>query len=57
VVPILMKLRRGNNEKRELLILENIEDGMYKDSTGKVYQVKEIDTEQSAPADTDNPGR
>jgi len=57
VVPTLMKLRRGNGKKREVLILENVEGKMYKDSTGKVYNVKEINTEQSAAADADKPRR
>lgn len=45
VIPILMKLRGGQGSTKGLLVLENIEGEMYKDSLGKVYRVKEIDTE------------
>lgn len=42
ITPILMKLRKGNTQKREQLVLEKIEDCIYMDSTGKKYQLKEI---------------
>jgi predicted nucleic acid-binding Zn ribbon protein len=51
VIPILMKLRGGQGSTKGLLMLENIEGEMYKDSAGKMYSVKEIDKEQIHPAD------
>lgn len=39
VVPVLMKLRKGGGKKRELLMLERIEGGRYKDRAGRVYDV------------------
>ncbi len=42
ITPILMKLRKGNTQKTEQLVLEKIEDCIYMDSTGKKYQLKEI---------------
>ena len=44
-VPILMKLRKKNGEKREPLVLERIQDDLYRDRTGKKYQLKELETE------------
>jgi hypothetical protein len=55
VIPILMKLRKGNGKKRELLILEHLEGETYRDSTGKIYNVQEINSEQSASADENKP--
>ena len=53
VVPILMKLRKGSSGIRRALMLEHIEGEMYRDSAGKVYNVKEMNTEENAPADAD----
>jgi hypothetical protein len=50
-----MKLRKGNGKKRELLILEHLEGETYRDSTGKIYNVQEINSEQSASADENKP--
>jgi len=56
VVPILMKMQKGSGPKKELLILEKTEGDTYRDSAGKQYIVKEIDTEESTPADTGKQG-
>ena len=42
VTPILMKLRKGNALQKEKLVLEKIEDGVYMDSTGKKYELRNI---------------
>ena len=43
VVPILMKLRKGNGQAHLTLVLEQIDGDRYRDSAGKVYEVKEVD--------------
>ena len=45
IIPILVKLRKGDDRKEELLILRKLEGEKYKDSDGKVYIVKEINIE------------
>ena len=42
VVPILMKSRKGNSQERKSLVLKSMGGEMYKDSAGKVYNVKEL---------------
>ena len=42
VTPILMRLRKGNAQQKEKLVLEKIEDGIYMDSTGKKYELREV---------------
>lgn len=42
VIPILMKLRKGDTKKKEQLVLEKIEDDIYMDSTGRKYELREI---------------
>lgn len=43
VIPILMKLRKGDGYKKNKLILEKIEEGIFRDHTGKTYRLTEID--------------
>ena len=45
-IPMLMKLRKGTVQEKQILALEKVEGHMYRDSTGKQYQVTEIDSEQ-----------
>jgi hypothetical protein len=53
VVPILIKLRKGNGEERKSLVLESIGGEMYKDSVGNVYVVRKTITEPGNGADAD----
>ncbi|MBW8001561.1 MAG: hypothetical protein FVQ80_06015 [Planctomycetes bacterium] len=45
-IPILMKLRKGAGQKKPKLVLEKVEGDVYSDSSGKQYQLKEINCEQ-----------
>ena len=45
-IPILMKLRKGTGQKKQKLVLEKVEGDVYIDSSGKRYQLKEINSEQ-----------
>ena len=45
-IPMLMKLRKGNGQKRQKLVLEKLEGDIYRDSAGKQYQLKDINSEQ-----------
>ena len=45
-IPMLMKLRKGDAPKKQTLILEQVAGDMYKDTTGRQYQLKEIIPEQ-----------
>jgi hypothetical protein len=47
-IPILMKLRTGNREKVERVVLERVRGDIYKDSTGRKFQLLEIKTEHNA---------
>jgi hypothetical protein len=42
-VPILMKLGRGQATRVRTIVLEEVGDGVYKDSTGKLYTVAEAE--------------
>jgi hypothetical protein len=44
VIPILMKLRKGDERKIDRIILEKIEGDVYRDTAGKKYRLMEIDT-------------
>jgi hypothetical protein len=46
-IPMLMKLRKGDVPKKQTLILEQVAGDMYKDTTGRQYQLKEIISEQN----------
>jgi hypothetical protein len=41
-----MKLRKGSGQRREQLVLEKMENGIYMDPAGKRYELREIDAEQ-----------
>lgn len=45
VIPILMKLQKGQDWHKEKLILEKIEGDLYKNSAGKKYHLTEINPE------------
>jgi hypothetical protein len=47
VVPILMKLRKGDGPERQALHLESVGGDLYKDASGTVYRVQEVN--QAAP--------
>ena len=55
VIPILMKLRRRDGQEREKLVLERIQDDVYRDPAGKRYQLKEIDTEPAHASEAATP--
>jgi len=44
VVPIMMKLRKGDERKREKIVLEKVEGNIFRDAAGKRFQLKELDT-------------
>lgn len=44
VVPIMMKMRRGDGQKRERIVLERVDGDIFRDVSGKRFQLKEIDT-------------
>jgi hypothetical protein len=48
VIPILMKLRKGDERKIDRIILEKIEGDVYRDTAGKRYRLTEVET---GPAD------
>jgi hypothetical protein len=41
-LPILIRLRKGDGQQKRQLLLEQLEDGLYIDSTGKQYRVTEL---------------
>ena len=43
-IPILAKMRKGNGEQRERLVLEKMAGDIYRDATGKNYQLQEINS-------------
>jgi hypothetical protein len=45
-IPIMAKLRKGNGGHREKLVLEKMAGGIYRDATGKNYQLEEIHSEE-----------
>jgi hypothetical protein len=45
-IPLLMKLRKGNIQRRRQLVLEKLEGDIYTDSAGKKYELREINVEQ-----------
>jgi len=45
LIPIMMKLSKGNHNTKKQLRLENVEGETYRDSSGKLYQVTEITSE------------
>jgi hypothetical protein len=47
VIPILMKLRKGDGIQKSKLVLSPIEGDLYRDPAGKTYRVMEIETETS----------
>lgn len=53
VVPILMKMRKGEGGTHESLVLEHVEGERYRAADGRVYQVIEIDP---TPAVVEDPG-
>lgn len=47
-VPILMKLRGKSGHESTKLVLERIQDDIYRDSTGRKYELREIDAEPAS---------
>jgi hypothetical protein len=45
-IPLLMKLRKGNGQERQKLVLEKLKGDIYTDSAGKPYQLKQFNPEQ-----------
>ena len=52
VIPILMKLRKGDERKIDRIILEKIEGDVYRDTAGRKYRLMEMDTEPAAKTDS-----
>jgi hypothetical protein len=52
VIPILMKLRKGDERKIDRIILEKIEGDVYRDTTGRKYRLTEMDVEPAAKTDS-----
>jgi len=48
-IPMLAKLRKGNGQERQKLVLKKLEGDIYRDSAGKQYQLKEFSSEQDRP--------
>ncbi len=49
IIPILIRLNRAAEQATELLILENVDGTVYKDSSGKMYSVEEISSPDEEP--------
>ena len=45
-IPMLMKLRKGDSQKKQMLVLEKVDGNIYVDPEGKKYQLSEISPEQ-----------
>jgi hypothetical protein len=45
VIPILVKLRKGQRNTTAKLVLEKIEGDLYKDTAGQKYHLKPLDTD------------
>jgi len=45
VIPILMKLRKGDGQKEDRIVLERLNGDVYTDAAGKKYRLTEMDTE------------
>jgi len=52
VIPILMKLRKGDERKIDRIILEKIEGDVYRDPAGKKYRLMEMDAKPAARTDS-----
>lgn len=51
VVPVMMKLRKGDEKKQEKIVLEKVKDDLFKDASGKLFRVNEL-----GPDEKYNPG-
>jgi hypothetical protein len=51
VIPILMKLRKGDGRKIDKIVLEKIDGDIYRDSAGEKYRLTKIDMEPAAGND------
>lgn len=45
-IPIIAKLQKRNGEQSKKLVLEKVTDDIYRDTTGKTYQLLEVHSEQ-----------
>jgi hypothetical protein len=52
VIPILMKLRKGDERKYDKIVLERIDGDVFRDTAGKKYRLTEMDTEPDARTDS-----
>jgi hypothetical protein len=50
VIPILMKLRKGDERKIDRIILEKIEGDVYRDPAGRKYRLTEMNVEPATRA-------
>jgi hypothetical protein len=48
VIPILMKLRKAEGQKKDRIVLEKVDGDVYRDAAGKRYRLTEVET---GPAD------
>ncbi len=51
VIPILMKLRKGDERKKDKIVLERVDGDVYRDTTGRKYRLTEMDVEPAARTD------
>jgi hypothetical protein len=52
VIPILMKLRKGDGRKDDKIVLERIGGDVYRDPAGRKYRLTEMDVEPTAKTDS-----
>lgn len=52
VIPILMKLRKGDERKNNKIVLERVDGDVYRDTTGRKYRLTEMDVEPATRTDS-----
>ncbi len=52
VIPILMKLRKGDGRRKDRMVLERVDVDVYRDAAGKRYRLTEIETGPADGTDT-----
>jgi hypothetical protein len=52
VIPILMKLRKGDERKIDRIILERVDGDVYRDTAGRKYRLMEMDVEPATRTDS-----
>jgi hypothetical protein len=52
VIPILMKLRKGDERENDKIVLERVDGDVYRDTTGRKYRLTEMDVEPATRTDS-----